>query len=303
MDVHVTDFEWVGSCDRHLIQKAKTSMVDFDDFNMSFVCVHAAPGIGCGFAEAIVMTVLFWGAAVFSIYFLVVSIRRSKSRCFIPDQTVVFWFSISIWQLYHGTLSLVPFPWDTKNFIRWYDGANHILFNYRNPGTNGIAFFHALFILFIITFVILGTVLSFVDPTGSPDRALSLWGACTDLILAIFFALPAASLLEAVTYPIVQPEDACCVNFCKVGIVGYVLLFLGRMIWNGTLFFDANAASNWLNKQLTEDGMPTPARRAIWFFWVLFFDFGTSVLGMVSVFLFKEHGMMFNENPYYTRND
>jgi hypothetical protein len=178
-----------------------------------------------------------------------------------------------------------------------------LLFNYRNPGTNGIAFFHALFILFIITFVILGTVLSFVDPTGSPDRALSLWGACTDLILAIFFALPAASLLEAVTYPIVQPEDACCVNFCKVGIVGYVLLFLGRMIWNGTLFFNVNAASTWLSNQLNEEGMPTPQRRVIWFFWVVVFDFGTSVLGMISVFLFKKHGMMFNENPYYTRND
>jgi hypothetical protein len=121
-------------------------------------------------------------------------------------------------------------------------------------------------------------------------------------MIAIFFVLPAVSLLKVVAYPMLQPENTNCVRFCKVGIVVYVVLFLGRMIWNGTLFFDANHASTWLLKQ-TVDGMPTKTRRVIWFFWVLLFDFGTGVLGMISVFLFKKHEMMFNENPYYTRND
>jgi hypothetical protein len=288
-------------------------------FNRSFVCNHAGPGIGCNFPEAIVMTVLFWGAAIFSLYFLIMAIRASKSRCFLRDQTVLFWLSISLWQLYHGTLTLIPFHWDLTSYIIAYDAMNHILmftsmcfvilnlfellFNYRNPGTNGIAFFYAFFILFLVTFIILGISLTFVDRTNTPERALSLWGACTDLVLAIFFALPALSLLEAVTYPIVQPEDACCVNFCKVGIAMYVLLFIGRMIWNGTFFFGANSASDWLLSQVDEDGIPNGKRRGIWFVWVLLFDYGTSVLGMISVFLFKTHGMMFNENPYYTRND
>jgi hypothetical protein len=155
-----------------------------------------------------------------------------------------------------------------------------------------------------VTFVALGTVLSTVDIDNSSDvdESLSLWCACTDLILALFFALPARALLEAVTYPMVQPEDACCVNFCKVGIAVYVLLFGGRMIWNGTHYFHGNKAQEWLDGA-SENGAPTTARRAVMFLFVLFFDFGTSVLAMISVYLFRKHDMMFNQNPYYTRND
>jgi hypothetical protein len=290
-----------------------------DGFNKTFVCAHAGSGIGCGFVEAILMSVLFWVVGCISLFFLIQAIRTSKPGCFIKDQTVLFWFSILIWQLYHGAITLFPFHWDTVSYIRYFDAANHILmfipmcfvililfellFNYRNPGTNGIAFFRWLFCLFLLTFLILGITLSFVDLTKAADQALSLWCACTDLILAIFFTLPAISLLDAVTYPMVQPEDACCVNFCKVGILGYVCLFGGRMIWNGTLFFEVNYAYNWIMSQLTEDLMPTVRRRAIVFVWVFFFDFVTAVLGMVSVFLFKKHGMMFNENLYYTQKD
>jgi hypothetical protein len=107
------------------------------------------------------------------------------------------------------------------------------------PGTNGIAFFLWLCFFFLFSFLILGITLSVVDLTKAADQALSLWCACTDLILAI-------SLLDAVTYPLVQPEDACCVNICKVGIVGYVCLFGGRMIWNGRLFFAVNRAYDWI---------------------------------------------------------
>jgi hypothetical protein len=231
---------------------------------------------------------------------------------------VLFWFFLLIWQLYHGSITFFPFHWDPVSYIRYFDAANHILmfipmcfvilllfellFNYRNPGTNAIAFFRWLFFLFLVTFVALGVMLSFVDHTKTADQALSLWCACTDLILAIFFTLPAISLLGAVTYPTVQPEHACCVNFCKVGIVGYVCLFGGRMIWNGTLFFGINVAYDWIVSQFTEDRMPTVTRRAIAFVWVFFFDFVIAVLGMASVFLFKEHGMMFSENPYYTKS-
>jgi hypothetical protein len=292
-----------------------------EGFNKTFVCTHAGSGLGCGFIEAIVMSVLFWIAGCISIFFLVSAIRASKVVCSLRDQTVLFWLWISIWQFYHGTITFFPFHWDQVSYVRYFDAANHILmfipmclvilllfellFNYRNPGTNGIAFFRWLFVLFLVTFVALGAVLSFVshNPLVTADHTLALWCACTDLILALFFTLPAISLLDAVTYPMVQPEDACCVNFCKVGIVLYVCLFSGRMIYNGTLFFGVNRMYDWLIQQLTDDYMPTPTRRAIAFTYVFFFDFVIAVLGMISVFLFKKHGMMFNENPYYTRNE
>jgi hypothetical protein len=288
-------------------------------FNKTFACSYAGSGLGCGFAEAILMSVLFWAAGIVSALFLVQSCRTSKSGCVVKDHTILFWFFLLIWQLYHGAITFFPFHWDPVSYMRYCDAANHILmfipmcfvililfellFKYRNPGTNGIAFFRWLFFLFLMTFVVLGLVLSFVEQTKAADQALSLWCACTDLILAIFFTLPAISLLGAVTYPMVQPEDACCVRFCKVGIGAYVVLFGGRMVYNGTLFFGVNIAHDWIVSQYTEDLMPTVQRRAIAFVWTFFFDFVIAVLGMASVYLFKTHGVVFDENPYYTQNN
>jgi hypothetical protein len=287
--------------------------------NWTFICFYAYPGIPCHYGEMIAISVLFFLASLVSIFFIVYSFRRSRSRCRI-DQIVLFWFFLAIWQIYHGVISLVPIHWDLVTYRLWYGAANHILlfipmclviltlfellFANRNPPADAIIFFRALFVLFLLTFVALGIVLCTVDLDNASDvdESLSLWSACTDLILALFFALPARSLLEILTYPQVQDEDTCCVNFCKVGIASYVLLFGGRMIWNGTYYFHANKAQDWLNGA-SVDGKSTAARRVVVFLFVLFFDFGTSVLGMISVYLFKKHDIMFNDNPYYTRND
>jgi hypothetical protein len=302
-------------------QKAKAMSVapNATGPNWTFICFNAYPAMHCNYGEMIAISVLFFIAGLVSIFFIGYSIRRAKPGCRI-DQIVLFWIFLAIWQLYHGVISLVPIHWDLVTFRLWYGAANHILmfipmclvililfellFTYRNPGTNAIAFFRALFVLFLLTFVALGIVLCTldVDNASDVDESLSLWSACTDLILALFFALPARALLEAVTYPMVQPEDACCVNFCKVGIALYVLLFGGRMIWNGTHYFHGNKAQDWLDRA-SVNGQSTVARRVVMFLFVLFFDFGTSLLGMISVYLFKKHDMMFNENPYYTRNE
>jgi hypothetical protein len=267
----------------------------------------------------IAISILFFLAAIVSTFFIVYSVRRAKPGCPI-DPIVLFWVFLALWQFYHGVISLVPIHWDSVTYRLWFNAANHILMfipmglaililfelllTYRNPGPNAILFFRALFVLFLLIFVALGAVLCTVDldNSGEVDESLSFWSACTDLILALFFALPAKSLLDAVTFPIVQPEDACCLSFCKIGIALYVLLFGGRMTWNGTHYFHANKAQEWLDNA-SKDGQATLARRIVMFLFVFFFDFGTSVLGMISVYLFKKHDLMFNENPYYTRND
>jgi hypothetical protein len=66
----------------------------------------------------------------------------------------------------------------------------------------------------------------------------------------------------------------------------------------GTLWLGVNKAKLWLAEQIVY-GMPTGARRTISLFWVLMFDFGPAVLEMISVFLFKKHEMMFNDNLHY----
>jgi hypothetical protein len=231
-----------------------------------------------------------------------------------------------IWQFYHGAITFFEIPWDRVTFRLLHEALNHILifiplclsililfeflFPYRNPGPNAIQFFRLLFLLFVVTFVILGIVLSIVDVGNEKeaDESFLLWCACSDLIIAIFFALPAWALLRAVTYPRVQPEDVACIRFCHVGIVVYVLLFAGRIAWNGTYYFGVNIAQNWLLSDNAVDHergkyiMPSPAASCLNFFYVFLFDGVTSALAMITVYLCKKHDMMFDETPYSTRN-
>ena len=289
-------------------------------FDKAFVCKNVMPGIGCNLPEMVTLGCAFLLAAIVSILLMIDNCRKSKSKVSILDQTVWFWIFLLIWCLYRGATLLVPFNWTLITFKICFVGLHHILlfipmclvililfdllFTYRNPGTNAIVFFRSLFILFLLTFITLGIVLSVVDleNESDPEESIALWCACTDLILAIFFVLPARSLLKAVTYPMVQPEDACCVNFCKVGILCYCAVFFIRMFYNGLHYFGWNPLQEWLNKELAKTPeIPTGGARAVTCcFWVLF-DLVPSLFALSSVYLFKKHDMMFNENPYYTR--
>jgi len=274
-----------------------------------------------GFGESTALSVFFWISALGSVFFLIFTIRKSKYRLVIRDQTVLFWAFISIWQMYRGAISVHDFSSATvdRTYRVMYSSLNHLLmfipmclvililfellFTYRNPGSNAITFFRALYLLFMFTFLVLGIVLSVVDMKSEENigDSIVLWCACSDLILSIFFALPAHSLLEAVTYPMVQPEDVCCVNACKVGIILFLLLFGGRTLWNGTHYYGVNRLQSEVDAWVNDQKMPDGRARTFHFFWFLVFDFGTSTLAMISVYLFKRHDLMFNENPYYTR--
>ncbi|EAY12163.1 hypothetical protein TVAG_003690 [Trichomonas vaginalis G3] len=291
------------------------------DPNKPFICKNVMPGFYCGYPEMDVLGIIFWLTGLVSILLLFFHIRSSKSKCKFFDQTFLFWIFMIIWQFYRGTVQMFKINWTPMSFIIGYTSANHILlfipmclvililfdllFTYRNPGMNAIIFFRSLFILFLITFVGLGLTLCIFD-TGKhddPDLSLSLWCACTDLVLVIFFILPARSLLAAVTYPMVQPDDAGCVNFCRVGLVLYTIIYSLRLVYNATHFFDINPLQQWIttkSKDDNSDTLPPPVRAFSWFF-MFFFDYIPSVFAIISVYLFKKHDIMFNENPYYTR--
>jgi hypothetical protein len=123
-------------------------------------------------------------------------------------------------------------------------------------------------------------------------------------VIAIFFAIASKALLDAVTYPMVQPENEACVSFCRVGIIVFVLLVSGRAIWNGTHYFGGNLLQDKL-LQWTKPGTQLPDWRARTFnaVWYFIFDFLNSIIVMIAVYLFKKHDMMFNENPYYVRQN
>lgn len=284
-----------------------------------FICKNVMPGFYCGYGEMDVLGILFWLTGFISILMLIFHIKSSKNKCKIFDQTFLFWVFMILWQFYRGTVQLFYFKWNEKSFKIGYTSANHILlfvpmclvililfdllFTYRNPGMNAIIFFRSLFILFLITFVALGITLCLIDSSNEndPDLSLSLWCACTDLVLVIFFILPARSLLAAVTYPMVQPDDAGCVNFCRVGLVLYTLIYTLRLIYNSTHFFQINPLQQWVTDQAKPNPtLPASVRAFSWFFMFLF-DYVPSIFAIISVYLFKKHDIMFNENPYYTR--
>lgn len=290
-------------------------------WNSTFVCRNPMPGIRCNLWESYILAVLFLICAFVSIFFLIKHFPKTQKKCRIFDQTVLFWFSLAIWQLYRFTVTLVPFHWDPQSFSLFFTAFNHfllfipmclvililfdLLFTYRNPGTNAIFFFRSLFMIFLVTFLVIGLILCFLDVDGhgdDPEMSLTLWCACTDLVLALFFIFPALKLLEAVKYPMVQPEDRGCINFCTVSMWIYLTIFILRMIWNFTHFIDKNILIDFQIEDIKskEPGVPTRLRIMAFCFYFLF-DLIPSSMSMVAVYLFKKHDMMFNENPYYTK--
>ena len=277
------------------------------------------PGFYCGYGEMDFLGLLFWASSIVSICLLIFHFKNSKSKCRVVDQTFLFWVFMIIWQVYRGMVQLFFFPWSPKYFLIFFTSTNHILlfipmcivililfdllFTYRNPGMNAIIFFRSLFVLFLFTFVALGITLCFVDLGNEkdPDMSLSLWCACTDLVLVIFFLLPAKALLDAVTYPMVQPDDAKCVSFCKIGLYFYAIVYCLRLLWNATHFFNINPIQTWVTNASHEAGEYAPPEvRTFYFFFTFIFDFLPSIFAIISVYLFKKHDIMFNENPYYT---
>jgi hypothetical protein len=284
-------------------------------------CRTALPGLECGYPESLALGVLFWLSALISIILLIRDVRKPTRRFVLLDQTILFWVFIAIWQTYRGALLVVAIHWTPPTFRIWFVSVEQmiafipmclvilllfdLLFAYRNPGTNAVFFFRVLFLLFLVLFLGMGILLCLLDSSGEEDQdadlSMSLWCACRNLVLAIFFAIPAHALLKAATYPMVQPEDACCVNFCRVGIVLYVLLYGGRTLWNATHYFGVNKVQEIMNNDISPDGRPAATARALSFVFYFLFDFVSSVLSMIAVYLFRTHELLFYENPAYHR--
>ncbi|OHT12142.1 hypothetical protein TRFO_03793 [Tritrichomonas foetus] len=296
----------------------------FDTTRKSFVCKNVMPGLVCNFFEMDILGSLFLLTAVFSIYQIFIHLKSKKKF----DKSLSFWFFLLIWQFFRGITSLVYFNYDMFTFSIVFIGFRRLiffvpmclvililfelLFTYRNPGTNIIIIFRWFIGVFLGTFLTLSVILSKCETSidysddfndqSEPDLSLSFWGACSDLILCLFFAFPAIKLINVVTTPMVPPENAKCVNFTKIGIVVYILLFLGRSIYSATHFFNINLIQKFLNEQLNSNESANLISRLISFFYYFFFELVPTVMAQIAVVLITSHQIMFSENPYYTRD-
>jgi hypothetical protein len=283
---------------------------DFD------VCKFMPPFQTCDRPEMLVIGLMFWLSGLVSVAALTHQIRQallSRKRWF--DQTALFWIFLGIWQFFRGAESIFYIPWTVRTFRLAHVGAGNLLlfipmcilvliifdllFGFRDPGPGAAMFFRTLFLSFLLVFMVLCVAICLVelDDTHDADLALSLWGASTEFVLAIFFLLPARALLQAATYPLVQPEDRRCVDFCRVGIWLFFAAFMGRMLWNLTHYY----GFNWLQDELYRRPQESAFVRAINSLWFVFFDLLPSGLVTVAVILFKTHDLMFNDDPGYTR--
>ena len=74
-------------------------------------------------------------------------------------------------------------------------------------------------------------------------------------------------------------------------------------------YIDQNPVQDWVVRMNREEAhynggkiyVPADGVRIYNFFYYLIFDFAPVVLSMIAVNLFKKHDLMFNENPYYTK--
>ena len=285
----------------------------------AFVCKNVMPGQGCDLPEMYFLGSLFWCSALVCIFLLYKHIKSTRKRWRTFDVVSLFWVTMVIWLVYRGLTSIFYYDWTAQGYLLGNTLVNRLLlftsmclviyilfdllFKYDNPGRNAIRIFQCLFGLFYACFLVLGVGLCFVEikRENDPDSVLSLWCGCSDLIILIFFVLPAISLLKSVTYPMVQPDDICCVNFSKVGIVLYILIYGLRCIWNIFHYYDINSIVTWFDNELDKtEEIPNSNARVFTFFFFFIFDFMPSLLALISVYLFSEHDLVFNENPYFT---
>ena len=284
-----------------------------------FVCNNAMPGFGCNFYEMIALGFLFAITGFICIYFLVKNLKSPihlKPRKKI-DSNALFWIFMFIWMEYRAIIFFVPFNYTTQTLLIFQGGVNAILalipisilvllicellFSYRNPGYQTISFFKCVFVVFLGVFLIVGIAISFIDQEEGEDIAatLSLWHGCTDLIVLLFVTFPAHYLIEAISYPVIQPDDVKCISHSKVGTWIFGILFFIRSLYNMLHYFDVNPCAQWLNTQILEGNIGNA--RAFTACYALVFEYITAVLAMAGVVMIRNHDMKFSEDPFYAR--
>jgi hypothetical protein len=179
------------------------------------------------------------------------------------------------------------------------------LFSYRNPGPARILFSRLALVLFLLTFFILGLVLSFsdVDSVGATGDVMLVWDSAMILTAGIMLVMPAVRLVRAISFPVIQKDDAPCVRYSAVMFGIVVALCIARGIWHLTIFADVNGAANSLNDDIYDRTVNARSLsrkvRVFWVFWELIAHavFTTAVIAGVSILLV--HDIDFDREPFY----
>lgn len=283
------------------------------------VCIVAMPGFKCNYPEMIALGFLFCITGLGSIYFL---IKNLKSPIHIKERKVfnsnsLFWITMMIWMVYRGLILLIPFNYTSSTLLIFQGGVNvtlalipisllvlltcELLFSYRNPGYKIISFFRCVFAVFVFVFLVTGIAISFIPTDDNSDSVfgISLWSGCTDLLILVFVVIPAYLLIDAISYPIIQPDDIPCVNQSKFGLSIFGILFFLRSLYNILHYLKLNPISTWLSHQ--QNSANIAKARAFTACFTFIFEYCTGILAMIGSNLIRKHDLKFAEDPFYAR--
>lgn len=284
------------------------------------VCKFVYPGIGCGLYEMLVLGIMYLLTSFYCIYFSIHLIfnkfRKTKN---ISSIQLSFWISMSLWMIYNGIVTIVPFDYNESTIRFWHGGVCDVLhlipvamfillicellFTYINPENRTKEFFRLVFVVFTVAFIIVGIALSICDDeSDDPRNNLTFWHGCTEFIFTIFIVFPALKLINAISHPVVQPEDVSCIRYTTIGVIALGSIFFLKCIYNVTLYFRVNPIGKWFERESRRVGVSYTAKLRVYLFSYNFIMYYlTSIMIIFGTKILYKHELKFDDDPFYSK--
>ena len=290
-----------------------------NNWNKSLVCKLATPALGCNYFEMLILSILFFIISIsclFYIYLYFNSKMYSKSK--IINFHMIFWIFLFIWSIYCGIIHLVPFNYSLNSYYIWFVNVNNVgfffslsfvifiifehYFQYRNPGPGADWFFRIFLFTFLGVFLYLGIILSYTNDSNKADdySLMFLWQSCISFLFSIFILVPSLSLISAVSYPVIQPEDLSCIQISKIIVWLSTIIFLIRSIYNFLNFLKINPILKWFfNNDKDFIDKLSNSKRIYGFFFSFIFTFLPALLSLIGVHVIFQHDIDFLDDSFY----
>jgi hypothetical protein len=294
--------------------------------NEKFICANVHPAMHCGAPEMLIFTVLYSIQAAFCLFCFVQHVRHPVPFSAMGrDIFLFFWGTLFTWLIYHNILITAYFNWTPRN---WYLAGfcvdsviqmlpiwillfmiSEMLFTYRNPGHNRLFISRVFLIMALLVLLALGVVLSLSDVEsryGYLDDAMMFWHGVVLIVSAAFVVLPSIKLIQALSWPVLQADDAACVRASSIILIVWIVINTGRGIWDVTAYFGWNSLAGEISAAIdqakTGSDLPSGVR---WFYaiWELIANAVSTALLIAGVLVMRQHENSFIEDPFYAEKE
>lgn len=234
---------------------------------------------------------------------------------------MAFWTSMLVWTIFHVIIITFKFPWTAHeyyviscvdSFLRFLPLGlimmviSEMLFTYRSPGVMQRQFSFLLFFLLLVAVLYMGVLVLYDESKTfyEPDNTILLWKTVIDLTVACLIAFPGVKLLQAVKYPVLQPDDVPCVMWSSVCIGSLFVILVVHAIYDFLLFLGQNTISEGFKERVESAIDPLDMGtyvRVYRFFGDLFEGVVPGFLAIISVWRLRCHDLAFADDPFYAQ--